>query len=341
MDMIKTLRELTAAFGPSGGERDVADVIERMARPYCHEIERDVMGNLICHRKGRGPRIMFAAHMDSIGLVVTHLEENGMLRVGAVGGVPLDKVLYTPIRFRNGLMGTVGVGEGTDLSKLKISDLFVDIGASGREEAERMVSVGDMAVYGSQTFEAQGRLVSPYLDNRISCLVLLLALEAMGPAGKEGENDLFFVFTTQEEVGCRGAKPAAWSVAPDYGIAVDVTRADCEMGSKHRGSSVFGGGAAVKVMDQSVICHPDMVKKLMDLAERNGIKAQRDVITAGGTDAGPIHMNGSGVYTGGISIPCRYIHTPTEMAEREDVQACADLVVAFAKAAHNRVCEEA
>lgn len=339
MDMIQTLSTLAAAFGPSGGEKAVADVIAELARPYCHDIRQDVMGNLFCHRKGKGPKLMFAAHMDSIGLVVTHIEEKGVLRVGTVGGVPLSKVLYAPVRFQNGRMGTVGVDEGTELARLKLSHLFVDIGAASREEAEGLIHVGDMAVYGGQTFEAQGRMVSPYMDNRISCLVLLMAMEAMGPAGEEEENDLYFVFTTQEEVGCRGAKPAAWSISPDYGIAVDVTRADCEMGSKHGGSSVLGGGAAVKVMDQSVICHPQMVEKLMALAAAHNIKAQRDVITAGGTDAGPMHMNGVGVYTGGISIPCRYIHTPTEMVDRGDVQACAQLVAAFAKAPHEKECE--
>ena len=338
MDMMQTLTELTAVFGPSGGEKNVADAIETLARPYCHAITRDPMGNLICHRKGSGPKVMFAAHMDSIGLVVTHIEEKGVLRVGAVGGVPLAKVLYTPVRFQNGLRGVIGIGEGTDVAKLKVSDLFVDIGAASREEAEKLVSVGDMAVYSTPAFEAGQRMVSPYMDDRIACLVLLMAMEKLGPAVDEGANDLYFVFTTQEEVGCRGAKTAAWTVDPDYGIAVDVTRADCETGSKHGASSVFGGGAAVKVMDNSVICHPQMVEKLMKLAEAQGIKAQRDVITAGGTDAGPIHMNRSGVYTGGISIPCRYIHTPAEMVDKSDVQACIDLVAAFANSALSKEC---
>ena len=152
------------------------------------------------------------------------------------------------------------------------------------------------------------------------------------------DNDLYFVFSVQEEVGIRGAKTAAWGVDPDYGIAVDVTPADDEPGSKHLVSSKLSGGAAVKVMDGSVICHPVVVEKLMKLAEEKGVKAQRDVIRAGGTDAGAIHLTQGGVYTGGISIPCRYVHSPMEMVDKNDVKACAELVAAFAEAKLEKEC---
>lgn len=328
MDMMNTLTELVSAFGPSGAEKGVSGVIEKIASQYCDEVNRDVLGNLICHKKGSGPKVMFAAHMDSIGLVATHIDEKGFIHVGAVGGVAPKEVLYTPVRFQNGTCGMIGAAEDADISKLKVSDLFIDIGAASQEEAERLVRVGDVAVYNTHTMDTCGRVISPYMDNRVSCLVLLMAMEKLGTV----KNDLYFVFTAQEEVGIRGAKTASWAIDPDYGIAVDVTCSDDEPGSKHLVSSVFGGGAAVKVMDSSVICHPQVVEKLMDLASEKGIKAQRDVIRAGGTDAGAIHQTRAGVYTGGISIPCRYIHTPTEMVDKNDVKACADLVAAFAQA---------
>ena len=164
------------------------------------------------------------------------------------------------------------------------------------------------------------------MDNRIGCLVLLLAMEQAG----ETDNDLYFVFSAQEEVGTRGAKTAAWAIDPDYGIAVDVCGTDDMPGAKHNVTALCGKGAAVNVMDRSVICHPEMVKKLEDLARENGIPAQRTVTRMGGTDAGPIHQTRAGVYTGGISIPCRYIHTPTELVDLGDVRACADLAAAFA-----------
>ena len=334
MDMMHTLAELTSAYGPSGMEKGVAGVIEKIAASYCDEVSYDTMGNLICRRKGNGPRVMFAAHMDSIGLVATHIDEKGFVHVGAIGGVSPLKVLHTPVRFQNGAHGLIGADEGAELAKLKMSDLFIDVGAASREEAERLVRVGDTAVYDTRLAEAGGRAISPYMDDRVSCLVLLMAMEKIS----QTDNDLYFVFTTQEEVGLRGAKTSAWSVDPDYAIAVDVTPADDQPGSKHLVSSVLGGGAAVKVMDSSVICHPQMVEKLMALAAEHGIKAQRDVIRAGGTDAGAIHLTRSGVYTGGISVPCRYIHSPLEMVDKGDVKACAELVAAFAGSKLEKEC---
>lgn len=326
MDMMKVLTRLAGAFGPSGYENEVSQVIEELAQPYVDEISRDALGNLICHRKGTGPRVMFSAHMDSIGLVATHIDEKGFVRVGALGGVTPRAVLHTPVRFRSGVCGTVCAAVGADMEKLTASDLFIDVGASGEEEARKLVQVGDAAVFNTPVRQAAGRVISPCLDDRIACLVLLMAMER--PAGTD--NDLYFVFSVQEEVGCRGAKTAAWSIEPDYGIAVDVTAVDDVPGSKHLFSSVLGGGAAVKVMDASVICQPELVDKLMALGVEKGIPVQRDVLRSGGTDAGPIQATRSGVYTGGISIPCRYIHSPAEMADLNDVRACVELAAAFA-----------
>ncbi len=332
--MIQTLTTLCMAFGPSGAETSVAEVIEEMARPFVDEITRDTMGNLICHKKGPGPRLMFSAHMDSIGLVVTHVEEKGFLRIGAVGGVNPDAVVNTPIRFQNGTCGVIAAQVGSTPEKRTVADLYLDIGATSQEEAEQLVQIGDVAVYNTPVMQVQNMLVGPYMDNRISCLVLLRAMEQL----QDCPNDVFFVFSTQEEVGLRGAKTAAWSIDPQYGIAVDVTAEDGLSGAKHTASSFAGKGAAVKVMDRSVICHPKMVKLLMELAQEQNIPAQRDVIQAGGTDAGVIHQSRNGVCTGGISIPCRYIHTPCEMVCVSDVQACVDLVVALAKTKLEKEC---
>ena len=326
MDMMKRLTELVGAFGPTGCEKEISNVIEKLAAPYVDEISRDTMGNLICHKKGSGPRVMFSAHMDSIGLVATHIDDKGFVHVGALGGVSPKEVLYTPVRFQNGVRGLVCAPEDADMAKLKVSDLLVDIGAADEAEAKKLVQVGDAAVYDTSTCAAAGRIISPYLDDRIACLVLLMAMERL----EATDNDLYFVFSVQEEVGCRGAKTAAWAIDPDYGIAVDITGADDEPGSKHMASSLCGKGAAVKVMDRSVICTPALVEKLMALGSEKGIPVQRDVLQFGGTDAGPIQATRAGVYAGGISIPCRYTHTPTEMVDQGDVKACVELVAAFA-----------
>lgn len=334
MDMMNTLNALAAAFGPAGDEGEVSRVIEKLAAPYVDEISRDVMGNLICRRKGSGPRVMFAAHMDTIGLVATHIEDGGFVHMGPLGGIHPAEVLCTPVRFKNGVHGVVCAEAEADVSKLKSADLLVDLGASSKEEAEKLVKVGDAAVFDTPIAQAGDRVIAPYLDDRAGCLVLLLAMEQIKGRG----NDLYFVFTAQEEVGSRGAKTAAWAIAPDYGVAVDVTADDDEPGSKHRVTSQCGRGAAVKVMDSTVICQPEMVEKLMGLAQGKSIPAQRDVIRRGGTDGGPIHLTRGGVYTGGISIPCRYAHSPAALADLNDVKACADLAAAFAEAMLEKEC---
>lgn len=327
MDILKTLQTLNACHGPSGDENEVADVLEKLAMPYVDECSRDTMGNLIAHKKGPGSRVMFAAHMDSIGCIVTHIEKEGFLRFGKVGGLHPADILNTPVRFKNGVRGLIALDNGADAKKMTIDDLYLDIGAHDEEEARAMVRVGDTAVYDTPAFAAGDRFISPYMDNRISCVVLLMAMEQL----QKSENDLYFVFTTQEEVGLRGAKTAAYGIDPDYGVAVDVTVAADELGSKHAGSSKLGGGAAIKVMDSSIICHPEMVRKLDTLARARCIEAQMDVIKSGGTDAGAIYTTKMGVLTGGVSIPCRYVHAPTEMVDRGDVEACARLVCAFAE----------
>lgn len=323
MDILKTLTAINACHGPSGDESAVADMIESLAKPYADDIRRDVMGNLIVHKKGSGPRIMFAAHMDSIGFIVSFMEEDGKLRFGRLGGLDPYACIYTPVRFKNGVKGVIAADEDADEKKLTLNDLYIDIGATSREEAEKQVKLGDTAIYAAPAIDLGDRISSPYLDNRICCVSLLMALEGL----KETKNDVYFVFTVQEELGLRGAGPAAYGIDPKYGIAVDITVGD----EKDVGNCKLGDGAAIKVMDRSVICHPQMVKRLEALAKEKNIPATLDVLRAGGTDAGAIHTTRGGVYTGGISVPCRYTHSPVEMVEKKDVQATADLIQAFAE----------
>lgn len=328
MDILETLQTLNACHGPSGDEAQIAAKLRELAEPYVDECIVDTLGNLICHKKGSGPKVMFAAHMDSIGFIVTHIDEKGFLRFGKLGGLSAADLLGTPIRFKNGTRGVVALEGKADSKTRKLDNLYLDIGVGSREEAETLVQLGDTAVYDTPAFRTRERIFSPYLDNRISCAVLLMALERM----QKSPNDLYFVFTVQEELGLRGGRTAAYGIDPDYGIAVDVTDSDDIPEAPHECSSVSGKGAAIKLMDSSVICHPVVVAKLETLAEEQQIPHQRDVLRFGGTDAGAIHQSRTGVYTGGISIPCRYIHSPMEAVDCRDVEACAGLVAAFAQA---------
>lgn len=327
MELFEYMERLNSAHGPAGDESGVREVIAELARPYADEMTTDTLGNLIVRKKGDGPKVMFAAHMDSIGFIITHIEKEGFLRVGRLGGIHPQDIAFTPVRFKNGVKGVIVPEEKAEFEKLKLDECYIDIGAESAEEAKKLVQVGDTAVYDTAVNTMGRKVVSPYMDNRVSCAVLLAALERMP---KSGPNDVYFVFTVQEEVGIRGAKTAVYAIDPDYGIAVDVTDVNDTPGSEKNGTVQLGKGAAVKVMDASVICHPDVVSKLDALAAEQTIPAQKDILRAGGTDAGAIHVSRMGVRTGGISVPCRYIHTPVEMTDERDFKACVDLAVAYA-----------
>lgn len=333
MDTFELLKQLNVAHGPSGDEGEVRRVIEDLAKPFADEMTTDTLGNLIVRKRGEGPKLMFSAHMDSIGFIVTHITKEGFLRCGRLGGVSPKEVVNTAVRFKSGVRGVFVREEKADFGKLKLDECFIDIGAKDKEDAEKLVQIGDTAVYDAPLFCSNGKVVSPYLDNRIACVILLRALEQVGDCG----NDCTFLFSVQEEVGLRGAKTASYAVDPDYGIAVDVTDVDDVPGSEQYGTAQLGKGAAIKVMDSSVICHPELVAKLEEAAKSNGIAVQRDILRAGGTDAGVMSVSRSGVVTGGISIPCRYIHTPCEMADLSDVDACVALVSALAKTKLNSI----
>jgi endoglucanase len=326
MDYLSVIQTMNSCHGPAGDERQLAASIRHLAEPYADDITTDTLGNLIVHRRGTGPKVLFAAHMDSIGLIVTHIDDDGTLSFGKLGGVRPQDIIHTPFRFKNGVCGVVTLRPKADLKHLTMSDLYLDIGAKDGVQAKQLVKVGDTAVYRQPAFSAGSRLVSPYLDNRAGCAAVLDALTLI----REHTSDLYFVFTVQEELGLRGSKTAAYGVAPDYGIVVDVTAAK-NLDDPQKGSVTLGGGAAIKVMDSSVICHPGMVQSLVSLAEASSIPFQKDVLVAGGTDGGSIHLSRSGVVTGGISIPCRYIHSPAEMVEKSDVKAAAHLIAAFAQ----------
>ena len=328
--MKDTLMKLLSVYGPTGAETKVADVIAEMIRPFVDEIRTDALGNLICVRHGRegGKRVMFSAHMDHIGLVVTDADEHGFLRVFNVGGVRAERSIGEQVVFQNGVHGVIGVDGSADKPEMK--DLFIDIGADSREEALAMVSLGDVAVYQPSCVElGRNRLSAPAMDNRAGCAVLLEAMMQLG----ETDNEIAAVFSVQEEVGLRGAKTAAFAVDPDLGIALDLTLTGDIPEARPRMTVKLGGGAAVKVMDRSVICAPVVRDKLVALAEEKQIAYQMEVLTAGGTDAGAMHVSRGGVPSGVISIPCRYVHSNAETIDVRDAEAAAKLLAAYAEAA--------
>lgn len=315
------LEKLTQSFGPSGREDEVRNIITENAKEYADEVITDAIGNVIVHKKGNGKKIMLAAHIDEIGIAVTFIDEKGFIRFSKIGGVYVKRLLNRRVRFKDGTVGVIDTEE--DNKDLSISKMYIDIGAKSKEDAEKYVSVGDMAVFEGDYKKENGVVISKALDNRAGCYVLLKVLENV-----KSDNDLYFAFTAQEEVGLRGAKAASFSIAPDYALAVDVTDTG-DTPNCPKMAVELGKGSAVKVMDRSIICNSEVRTTLIELAKKKDIPYQLEVMTDGGTDAGAIHTSRDGVKAGGVSIPTRYIHSPSEMISEADLEACIELVRAF------------
>ena len=315
------LKELCEAFGPSGRENHVRDIIIREADKLGFESETDALGNLIVHKPGTKKKIMLASHMDEIGVVATFIDKNGFIRFSNIGGLYVKRLLNRRVVFENGIEGVIDTE--ADNKELKMSKMFIDIGSKNKEEAEKYVSVGDMAVFIGEYKEQNGYVISKALDNRSGCYVMLEVMKKV-----KSDNDLYFVFTSQEEVGLRGAKASAYSVNPEIALSIDVTDTGDTPGCDVMAVEL-SKGACVKVMDRSIISHPDIRTALIETAKNNNIDYQLEVLTDGGTDGGVIHTTKDGVKTGGISIPTRYIHSPSEMVSMKDIFDSINLLVKF------------
>ena len=320
------LNDILTAYGASGHEENVRKVIAKALFGHVDALETDAMGNLIAVRRGDGTgrRVMLCAHMDHIGLIAVDADKDGYVRVSNVGGIDPANLISMHVVFGNGVEGVVDAEpvEG----KLKVCDLFVDIGAASREEALSRVSIGDVCVMKPRVSRlGEHRLASPAMDDRIACYVLT---ELMLSLPENIKNDVAAVFTVQEELGVRGATTAAYAIDPDLGIALDVTATGDTPGVKGHLPMKLGAGAAVKIMDAGMIATPWVVQMMLDAAQENGIPVQREILPFGGTDAGAIQSTKGGIPSGAISIPCRYVHSAAETVDVRDVRAALDLALA-------------
>lgn len=320
--MIELLSRLTSVNGVSGNEEEIGKVIEEEIRPYVDEVRRDALGNLICVKKGGGKRIMLAAHMDEVGIIVTHIDDNGFLRFAAMGGVNHFSSLYQRVVFKNGVVGAVGFEEELDeLKDLKINKMYIDVGAKTKEEAEQMVQTGDVAAFEGILTSRGDRVISKALDDRVGCAVLIETAKRL----KGSNHEIIYVFTVQEELGLRGAKPAAYSVEPEMAFVIDVSGTGDTPKAKPLPLKC-GNGPMIKIMDRASIIHPEMKELLIRTAKENNIPYQLKVAAVGGTDAGAIHLSREGVPTANIAVPCRYLHSPVEMVDINDVKNAVRLL---------------
>lgn len=315
------LKKLVDAYSPAGLEERIKDVIKEEIKDYVDEIKVDALGNLIARRKGNGKKIMVAGHMDQIGLMITDIDDKGFLRFTNIGGISPLISLNQRVIFENGTIGIIHVEHLEDMSKMKLDKMFIDIGASSKEEAEKKVMIGDMCVYKNEYHEDENRVMAGALDDRVGCYVMIESLKQLSNT----ENDIYMVFTVQEEVGLRGARTSAYGINPDLGISLDVT-ATGDTPKARRMAVSFDKGAAIKVKDNSLIAHPKVKKLMVETAKENDIEYQFEVLEFGGTDSGAIHITREGVPSGVISIPSRYIHTSSEMASKKDINCCIDLL---------------
>lgn len=323
------LKDLTQTFGVSGFEKEVAKLIINEIKSYCDDVMVDSIGNVIALKKGIGEnkkRIMVSGHMDEIGFAVLGVTDKGYIKVKKVGGISTYNSFMQRVKFKNGATGIISSFEKMDkVGAGDVNKLYVDICASSKEDALKYVSMGETACYIGEYRElANNCVTAKALDDRSGCYILIEALKKMS----KPYHDVYFVFSVQEEVGLIGATTAAARINPDLGIAVDIT-GSFDTPTDADGNAVIGGGAAIKVMDASVICDEGLVDEMIKCAKENNIKYQLDVLAGGGTDAGAINKSNYGVKSLGISIPTRNGHSPNGIVNMDDVNACIDLLGKF------------
>lgn len=319
-------RRLLASALPSGCEDRLGVLLGELARPWVDEIWTDAAGNVICRKKGSGKKIALPAHRDVIGFMVRKILPSGALKVIPIGGHSAGKLANTPVRFENGTRGVICkcVGEWDRAESL--SDLYVDIGALSREEAESTVQVGDVAVFDTPCVSGgNDTVMTPYADDLVGCMVLLRAMELLKE--KETDNDLYFIFSVREEIGTQGANVAAWNLEPALCIAVDVTDALDEPCSEEPKNIFFGNGPSIAVRDGNIY-NPAVYRTLRDLAEQEGIPYQSESLSFGGTDAGAFMDMKHGTPATVVSIPTRGMHSPQEMYNWKDAENTAKLIAA-------------
>jgi len=323
--MKSLIKRLVEIPGPSGFEEQIRAAVQREIKDHADEIKVDALGNLIA-RKGKkkdgGLRIMLSAHIDEIGLMVTHVDDNGFARFIGIGGINPLTCYGGRVLFMNGTRGVIGVEKLESAKAPKLAQLFIDVGASNPDDCP--VGVGDVCGFERPFLELGDRLVAKSMDDRIAAVIAIEAMRAI----TDTLHELYFVFSVQEEVGIRGAITAAYGVDPDLGLAIDVTSSG-DTPKSIKMETALGKGPAVKVRDSSFIADPRVVNWMVETAKQAGIPYQLEVLEAGGTDGRAIQLTRAGVPTGCLSIPCRYIHSPSEMVDKHDVQNSVKLLVAL------------
>lgn len=340
---IELLAEICKTPGAPGYEEKVRKVVLREIENLCDRIEIDNMGNVYAFRKGKSDKAaMVGAHMDEIGFMVTHIDDQGFLRFTTLGGFD-PKTLTAQRVIVHGKDDVIGVMASKPIHVMtpdernkvaKLSDYFIDTGLPA-EKVKELISIGDVVTREREFIQMGDCFNSKSLDNRLAVFIAIEALKVL--KGKELPNDVYMVFTVQEEVGIRGANVASLKIKPHFGFGLDATIAfDLPGAAAHEKITQLGAGTAIKIMDASTICDSRMVRFMKEVASKNNISWQAEILTAGGTDtAGIQRMSPGGSIAGAVSIPTRHLHQVIEMAHKDDVQASINLLSSCLLELHN------
>ena len=334
IDLLKRTCEIA---GAPGFEQPIRRLVIDEVEPLVDQLEVDNLGSIVTLKKGSrnpdGKKVMVAAHLDEIGFIVKHIDEQGFVRFHTLGGfdpktLTAQRVIIHGKQDLVGVMGSKPIHVMTAEERKKTpetTDYFIDLGMKV-EQVKELVQVGNPITRERELIEMGDCVNCKSIDNRVSVFILMETLRQLG----EVPYDVYGVFTVQEEVGLRGANVAAHHINPDFGIGLDTTIAfDVPGAQPHERVTSLGEGAAIKVMDSSTICDYRMVEFMKQTADQNNIKWQLEVLTAGGTDtAGVQRMGKHGAIAGAISIPTRHLHQVIEMANKEDIEACIQLLKA-------------
>lgn len=333
MELKETVRYLSALNGASGDETEVREAIIGLL-PKNVKYKIDPLGNLIVEKKGKArpkSKLMIDAHMDEVGFIVTHINDDGTLCFDAVGGILPTVVFGRQLKFKNGVIGAVaGVplhllkGDEKD-SQPKITDLCIDIGAKTKEEAEKLIHLGDCAYFTGEQFDfGDGFMAGKALDDRVGCAVMLELIKGDLPY------DCTFSFSVQEEIGTRGAAVSAFSVNPDIAVVLETTTA-CDISGVKGEKRVceLGKGPVISYMDRRTIYDRELYRLGFDTAKEIGIKCQTKTAVAGGNDSGAIHTAAGGIRTTAVSVPCRYLHSPYCVIKESDMYETLKLTEAL------------
>ncbi len=336
---LETLRLLSNAFGPSGYEDEVREIVKNYFSELVDEVKIDVLGNVIGVKKGDDnfPTVLLDAHMDEVGFMITHIDKSGFLRFNPLGGFD-QRVLYAQ---KVTLKGDKGIVKGFIGAKaphlLKpeernkapdIDSLFIDIGAASKDEVIEMgIKIGSVGTFDTTfTMLGKNRVMGKAFDDRVGLAVMISVLRRL----KESNYNIVAIASVQEEVGLRGARTAAWQVNADFALALEGTAAADTPGTpEHKYSTELGKGPAITLADRSIISHPVVIKSLIHVAESKNIPYQFKRVFVGGTDAGVIHLTREGIPSAVLSIPSRYIHSPAAIIDINDFKRAIELVTGF------------